>query len=77
MNNEMNFNPETTTCVFAHPNTEQLYFCEHAPQGMTRDLNQATKYMGAASRTRGMEIVKDKYPNIKDGDLIFYYLIGM
>ena len=64
---------ENTTCVFAHPKIDNLFFCEDNPQGMTQDIRHATKYMGEKSRTRGLEIVKERFPNIKDGMMIFYY----
>jgi len=70
-------NLETTTCVFAHPKMQGVYYCEDHPQGMTQDLNAATKFMGAASRSRGLKGLHERFPQIKDGQVIFFYLNSM
>jgi len=70
-------NPETTTCVFAHPKMQGLYYCKDHPQGMTQDINTATKFMGAVSRSRGLKELRERFPKIKDGQVIFFYLNSM
>jgi len=72
--NNFNFDPETTTCCFAHPKIDGMYFCDDSPQGFTQNINHATKYMGKKARERGMKKVKERYSQIKDGMLIFCYI---
>jgi len=74
----MSFEPfEHITCVITHPNMQGVYYCEDSPQGLTQDLNTATKYMGHSSRIRGLNNMMERYPTIKEGQIMFFYLTDM
>jgi len=64
---------EKTSCVFAHSKIENLFYCENHPQGMTQNILEATKFVGKEQRKAGMAKLKEKYPQIKDGMIIFHY----
>jgi hypothetical protein len=68
------FDPETTTCIFCHPKLKGVYYCSDSPDGMTGDVRAASKFMGEKSRTRGMNDLKERFPKIKDGYVMFFYL---
>ena len=65
---------EKTPCVFAHPRLDGVYFSDNSPQGLTQQIHQATKYTGEKARVSGFKKLKEKYPSIKDGDVIFCYI---
>jgi len=74
----MIFGPfEQVTCVITHPNMQGVFYCEDSPQGLTQDLNLATKYMGSDSRTRGLKNMLERYPKMKEGQAMFFYLTDM
>jgi len=71
----MIFEPfEQVTCVITHPQMQGVFYCEDSAQGLTRDLNLATKYMGAQSRARGLENMLERYPKMELGQVMFFYL---
>lgn len=68
------FDTETTTCVFTHPKLQGVYYSTDVPTGFTENLAQASKFMGAKSRNRGLKDLQEKFPQIKEGEILFFYL---
>jgi len=72
----MNINLETVPCVFAHPQIENLFYCKESPQGMTQNIAAATKYVGGLARENGITELMERFPKIKQGQLIYTYILG-
>jgi len=72
----MNVNLETTPCVFAHPKLHNLFYCDRHPQGMTQNMGEANRYVGAQARMEGVADMIKKFPKIKPGQVVFNYIVS-
>jgi len=70
----MNVDLDKTPCVFAHPKLNNLFYCSRHSQGMTQNIAEADRFVGAKARIDGVSSMLQRFPNIKRGQVLFTYL---
>jgi len=65
---------DNTPCVIAHDKIENLYYTENTPEGFTRNLQDASKFIGAKARMNGIAECLKRFPKANKKNIIFSYL---